>query len=73
MKINGGFQSYQGARSTAEKGQARISWGSNEGPSNRVPVKISYKPDWQEANHKKLSAELGKHKAGEKGKHKVNY
>lgn len=35
MKINGGFQSSEGARSTAEKGQERISWDSNECPSNR--------------------------------------
>lgn len=59
MKINGGFQSYQGARSTAEKGQERTSWGSNECPSNRELVKISPKTGhWREANHKELSAEL---------------
>lgn len=38
MKINGGFQSYQGIRSTAEKGQERISWGSSECPNNREPM-----------------------------------
>lgn len=30
MKMNGGFQSSQGARSTAEKGQVRTAWGSHD-------------------------------------------
>ena len=59
MKMNGGFQSYQEARATAEGEQVRNTQNSNDWPRNTELVKnlILPKKDKWEANHKKFSGE----------------
>lgn len=61
MKTNGGFQSYQEARSTAEEGQVRMTGARMTGQETElVKNLISPKRGQWEADHKKPPGEQEK-------------